>query len=69
MKNTAKIFELAQLAEAAYADFTGFDSSTSASQIETALINPDIKFSPTQAADFADNWRVVHQLTNGVRHH
>ncbi len=62
MTNTTKLFDLGELAEAAYADFTNVNASTSSATIETRLkdtANGSV-FSSAQAAEFATHWRVVH---------
>jgi hypothetical protein len=70
MTNTTKLFALAQLAEASYAEFDKFsgDAIYSDTEIRNALINlqedGDYNFSDTQATTFADNWRVVHHQQN-----
>ena len=58
MSSIANLYQQAQLAEAAYADFTN-------SQIPpaTALQTGDSKFSAAQAAEFVSHWRVVDQYT------
>ncbi|MFZ3086872.1 MAG: putative Ig domain-containing protein [Methylotenera sp.] len=53
MTNTLKFFDLVQLAEASYADFTN-------SNMEQALL--DSKFSANQAAEFAKHWRAVDHI-------
>ncbi len=55
------LFQQAQLAEAAYANFSGMSASTPTGAIENALIAE--KFSPAQAATFVSQWRVVDQYT------
>ncbi|MDD4925379.1 MAG: calcium-binding protein [Methylotenera sp.] len=59
MTNSNQLFELAQLAEASYAEFDKFSND-----IIGALKAKN--FSKTQAEDFADNWAVVdHQPNTG----
>lgn len=61
MTITTKLFALAQLAEASYARFDKFADT------ESALIaqnGNDYKFSPAQATEFVNNWRVVHHQQN-----
>jgi hypothetical protein len=66
MTETTKLFELAQLAEASYAFLENVGDSKI--NLKNALValddNGDYKFSPTQAAEFADNWRVVSHQPN-----
>lgn len=59
MTNITKLFELAQLAEASYADFTKSDK-------KAALISEN--FSSAQADDFLSNWQDIHHQkdTSGV---
>lgn|GEM_PF-2333615 len=58
MTNTTQLFGLAQLAEASYAEFNLFGT------MEDALKNKN--FSPTQAAEFTKNWKVIsHQPNTG----
>lgn len=61
MNTIQKLFQKAQLAEAAYADFTNNMNDPTA-----ALTNPDLggKFSQSQAAAFAAEWSVVDQYDN-----
>lgn len=62
MINSVNLFELAQLAEASYANLIlGND-------LETELQNPVFKmqFSATQAAEFAKNWAVVNHQPNAA---
>jgi len=54
MSTIQNLFQQAQLAEAAYADFSNPNITA-----EQALING--KFSPTQANDFVAHWQVVSQ--------
>lgn len=57
MTNTKKLFELAQLAEASYAEFNLFG-------VNEAL--QKTKFSSTQATEFAAHWSVAsHQANTG----
>jgi len=63
--NTNSLFDMAQLAEASYADF--WDDSinqviTDPDGVKTALINR--KFSNTQADKFLLSWKVVHHQPN-----
>ena len=55
MNTIQNLFQQAQLAEAAYANFGGFANP------KDALV--DIKFSNAQATDFVAHWRVVDQYT------
>ncbi|MHB1230875.1 MAG: hypothetical protein ACYCY3_11280 [Halothiobacillus sp.] len=58
--NTEEMFENAMLPEAAYADLAGVATQKA---LKDALTAND--FSPTQAAKFVTQWRVVdHQPTN-----
>lgn len=57
MSTIQNLFQQAQLAEAAYADFLKPDTTT-----EQALQAEGM--SATQAADFATHWEVVHHLPN-----
>ena len=59
MNTITSIFEQAQLAEAAYADFN--DPLKSDLQVLQ-----DNGFSLSQAAEFVQNWRVVHQYDNST---
>jgi len=57
MNTITSIFEQAQLAEAAYADFSNPNiSHLAALQAE--------KFSSAQATEFLNNWRVVDHVPN-----
>ena len=60
MTNTNKLFTLAQLAEASYAELI------SAVNSQTNLINSlkDTKFSQTQAEEFAKNWKLISYQPN-----
>ena len=63
MNTVRSIFEQAQLAEAAYANLWDAGLSqpvTFEDDVKTALIAE--KFSPTQAAEFVNNWRVVDHV-------
>ena len=62
MTSTTKLFNLAQLSEAAYADFEFFNATYSDTQIHDKLV--DKNFSDTQASEFADNWRVISHQPN-----
>ena len=66
MSTIQDLFQQAQLAEAAYANF--FDDAgnliTTESQLKTALTTGDGKFSQAQATDFVLHWRVVSQQPN-----
>jgi hypothetical protein len=66
MSSITTLFEEAQLAEAAYANF--FDDSgnliTTNAQLITALTTGDMKFSIAQATDFTNRYQVVSQLPN-----
>lgn len=68
MINQDEIFELAQLAEASYADLTQYnDSDWLIAQLQNPAFN-GMEFSKTQAEILADNWFVkTHQedTTNG----
>ncbi len=61
--DTLKLFELAQIAEASYASLQ--TAINNKDELIARLIERDgiaYKFSPIQAAEFADNWKVVsHQ--------
>ncbi len=62
MTNTAKLFELGQLAEASYADFDGVTPSSSAGVVVGRLISGKSEFSNIQAKEFSLHWQVVsHQ--------
>lgn len=68
MNTIQDLFQQAQLAEAAYSNFTGMKVSTPISEIRRALTTGDGKFSSAQAAAFIKEWRVVNQIpdtTNG----
>ena len=63
--STQKLYEQAQLSEAAYADFWDKDSNqvvTSDSRVTDALTK--LGFSETQAAEFVSKWRFVDHLPN-----
>ncbi|TNC96536.1 MAG: outer membrane adhesin-like protein, partial [Rhodocyclaceae bacterium] len=57
------LFQQAQLAEAAYANFAGMNAFTPKSEIERALTTGDGAFSVAQATEFVTHWRVVNQYT------
>ena len=59
MATIQELYEQAQLAEAAYADFLD-PSKLPADALQTG----DSKFSATQAATFVRNWEVVDQYTS-----
>lgn len=62
MTQVTKLFELGQLSEASYANLvSNMTPSALIIQLQNAGFN-DMKFSATQAAEFADNWQVAtHQ--------
>lgn len=66
MTATTKLFELAQLAEASYADLQ--NSVNNSTNLIKALIdkkaNGDYKFSESQATEFASHWKVIHHQPN-----
>ena len=64
MKTITSLRQKAQLAEAAYANFSGMDSLSNKSDIERALTTGDGKFSLSQATAFTDHWRVIDQYDN-----
>ena len=57
--NTVELFENAMLSEAAYADLAGVATQKA---LKDSLIVKD--FSPTQAAKFVAQWRVVDHQPN-----
>lgn len=66
MNTIQSLFQQAQLAEAAYANFAGINASSSAQAIQDVLTNPNKngKFSQAQATAFAAQWSVVSQQPN-----
>jgi hypothetical protein len=68
--NTSKFFELAELAEASYANL--WDSSVSQIITSTEKVKAALKlngFSESQATEFTTNWEVVsggHQPNTGT---
>lgn len=56
MSTIQNLFQLAQLSEAAYADFAKFGADTIAGLV-------DAKFSAAQATDFVNHWRFIDQYT------
>jgi hypothetical protein len=58
--NTNKLFELAQLAEAAYANL--IPGKSLINELQNADFN--MKFSLVQATEFAANWQVVHHQSD-----
>lgn len=66
MSTITSLFQQAQLAEAAYANFLDDAGHliTTDKQLEAALTTGDGKFSQSQAADFVTHWEVVHHLPN-----
>ena len=61
MSTVTSLFDQAQLAEAAYANFLDNSGNllTNINDIKAALIAKD--FSPIQATDFVTHWRVINQ--------
>lgn len=59
MSSIIDLFSQAQLAEAAYADF-----SNPLVEPRDALQQGDSKFSPSQATTFVDNWEVIDHVPN-----
>ena len=66
MTETAKLYELASLAEASYVLFDGLNGDFSSESVEVFLKNKDRngKLSATQAEDFVANWTVVSHQKN-----
>ena len=65
MNTITQVFDQAELAEAAYADF--WDETTNSlitSKIKLQEALESYGFSTTQAADFLDHWKVIDQCPN-----
>lgn len=63
MNTIQDLFQQAQLAQAAYANFAGMNVSTTTQAIEDALTTGGSNFSVTQATAFAARYQVVSQYT------